>query len=320
MDMEDVNKTVDGEFSLLGLTEEPRLKLILFVVFTVVYILTVIGNIGIIVLIRLSPHLQTPMYFFLSHLSFVDLCYSSDIAPRMLVDLVSETKKIFRVGCVMQLFIFFAAGTIEALLLATMAYDRYAAVCQPLHYMAIMTKRFCVLLLTMVYTVGILHSMIETGCTFRLPFCHWTIHHFCCDIPPLLKLSCTNTFINEVVLFIFGGSLAISSLLAVFISYAAIISAVLRMRSSAARLRVFSTCASHFTGVTLYFGTIIFTYLRPSSVYSLDQDKAVTLFYTVVIPMLNPLIYSLRNKDVKDGLRKIIVRKFILRGIFPLNL
>ncbi|XP_078503316.1 olfactory receptor 5AR1-like [Lissotriton helveticus] len=318
--MEDVNKTVQSEFTLLGLTEDPRLKPILFAVFTGVYTVTVIGNIGIIVLIRLTPHLQTPMYFFLSHLSFVDLCYSSDIAPRMLVDLLSESKRIFRVSCAMQLFVFFAAGTIEALLLATMAYDRYVAVCQPLHYMAIMTKTFCVLLLTMVYTVGIIHSIIETGCTFRLPFCHWEIHHFCCDIPPLLKLSCINTFTNEVVLFIFGGSLAISSLVAVFISYAAIISAVLQMRSSAARLRVFSTCASHFTGVTLYFGTIIFTYLRPSSVYSLDQDKAVTLFYTVVIPMLNPLIYSLRNKDVKEGLRKIIVRKFILRGIFPLNL
>ncbi|XP_078503320.1 olfactory receptor 5AR1-like [Lissotriton helveticus] len=318
--MEAVNNTLLSEFTLVGLTEDPRLKLILFALFTVVYILTVIGNIGIIVLIRLTPHLQTPMYFFLSHLSFVDLCYSSDIAPGMLVDLLSESKRIFIVSCAMQLFILFAAGTIEALLLATMAYDRYVAVCQPLHYMAIMTKKCCVLLLSMVYTGGIMSSMIHTGCTFQLTFCHWEIHHFCCDIPPLLKLSCTNTFTNEVVLFIIGGSMAISSLLAVLISYAAIISAVLQMRSSAARLRVFSTCASHFTVVTLCFGTIIFTYLRPSSAYSPDQDKALSLFYSVVIPMLNPLIYSLRNKDVKEGLRKIIVRKFILRGIFPLNL
>ncbi|XP_069083589.1 olfactory receptor 5AR1-like [Pleurodeles waltl] len=317
--MEDVNKTTHSEFTLLGLTEEPRLKIILFSVFTVVYILTVIGNIGIIVLIRLSPRLHTPMYFFLSHLSFVDLFYSSDIAPRMLVDLLSESNRIFRVSCIIQLFIFIAAGTMEVLLLAVMAYDRYVAVCQPLHYMAIITKSFCVLLLSIVYIAGVLHSMIQTGCTFRLPFCHWEIHNFWCDIPPLLKLSCTDTFTNEVVLFIFGGLLSISSLLAIAISYAAIISAVLRMCSSAARLHVFSTCASHFTGVSLYFGTACFTYLRPSSVYSLDQDKTVTLFYTVVIPMLNPLIYSLRNKDVKEGLRKIIRRTIMLRGIFPLN-
>ncbi|XP_078509495.1 olfactory receptor 5AR1-like [Lissotriton helveticus] len=292
--MEDVNKTVHSEFTLLGLTEDPRLKLILFAVFTGVYILTVIGsmgmngNIGIIVLIWLSLHLQTRMYFFLRHLTFVDLCYFSDISPRMRVDLISENRRMFCISCAMQFFIFSAAGTIE--LLPIIAYDCYVAVCQPLHYMAIMTKRCCVLLLTMVYSGGIIHSMIETGCMFRLAFCHWEICHFCCDIPPLLKLSCTNTFTNDLVLLIFGGSLAISSLLAVFISYAAIISAVLQMRSSAARLGVFSTCASHSTVLTLCFGTIFFTYLHFSSAYSLDQDKAVTLFYTIVIPMLNPLI------------------------------
>ncbi|XP_069486081.1 olfactory receptor 5AR1-like [Ambystoma mexicanum] len=308
--MDEGNETLQYEFILLGLTDNPKLKKILFAVFSVVYAFTVVGNVGIISLVQLTPSLHTPMYFFLRHLSFVDLSYCSTIAPRMLVDLLSQSRRISFASCVVQLFFHFAFGTIEALLLAAMAYDRYVAVCQPLHYTTIMTRRLCVQLLTAVYTVGILHSMIETGCTFHLPFCHWEIHHFCCDIPPLLKLSCTETIINEVVIFIFGGSLAIVSLLSVLISYAAIISAVLRMQSVAARLKVFSTCSSHFTGVTLYYGTIIFTYIRPSSSYSLDQDKAVTLFYTVVIPMLNPLIYSLRNKDVKAALRnKITIKK-----------
>ncbi|XP_069083587.1 olfactory receptor 5AR1-like [Pleurodeles waltl] len=304
--MKYINKTIHNEFTLLGLTDKPRLKLVLFALLTVVYIFTVIGDIGIIVVIQLTPHLQTPMYFFLSHLSFVNLCYSSDVAPRMLVDLLFGTRKIFFISCAVQLFLFFAIGTTEALLLAAMAHDRYAAVCQPLQYATIMTKKFCKQLLVMVYAGGILHTMIQTGCTYRLPFCNWEIRHFCCDIPPLLKLSCTDTFINEVILFIVGGFLAVFSTLTIFISYGAIISAVFQLHLSGARLQIFSTCASHFTGVTLFLGTISFTYLRPSSNYSLDQDKSVTLLYSVVIPMLNPLIYSVRNKDVKKGLVEII--------------
>ncbi|XP_078509486.1 olfactory receptor 5F1-like [Lissotriton helveticus] len=303
------NQTLPKEFTLLGLTDNPALTAPLFTIFSMVYIIAVLGNFGIISLIKMAPRLNTPMYFFLGHLSFVDLCYCSAIAPKMLGDLLCKTKRISIIGCVVQLFVYCSCGTTEALLLAVMAYDRYAAVCQPLHYAIIMTKKCCFWLMTGVYTVGIAHSIIETGFTFRLSFCQWEIHHFCCDFPPLLKMSCTDTFINEVVLFICSGFLVIASLLVILFSYVAIITTIFQMHSSTRRHRVFSTCVSHFAGVTLYFGTVLFIYLRPSSSYSLDQDKVVSLFYTMVIPMLNPLIYSLRNKEVKEALRTIIVRK-----------
>ncbi|XP_069486082.1 olfactory receptor 5AR1-like [Ambystoma mexicanum] len=306
--MEVGNQTLHIGFTFLGLTHEPHLKVLLFTLFTLVYTFTMVGNIGIIVLIWLASRLHTPMYFFLYHLSFVDLCYSSAIAPRMLADLVSKGLVISLISCMVQLFFLCGFASVEAILLAVMAYDRYVAVCQPLHYMTIMTERLCARLVAAAYIGGILHSLVEVTCTSRLPFCRWEINHFCCDVPPLLKLSCSGTLSNEIAMFIFGGSLVITSVLGVLLSYGTIILAVLRMHSSAARLRVFSTCFSHFTGVLLYFGTILFTYLRPSSSYSLDQDKAVTLFYTAVIPMLNPLIYSLRNQDVKEALRQIMVR------------
>ncbi|XP_078503308.1 olfactory receptor 5W2-like [Lissotriton helveticus] len=304
--MEARNGTFYNEFTLSGLTDNPALKAPLFTLFSVVYITTVLGNIGIITLIKMAPRLHTPMYFFLSHLSFVDLCYSTDIAPKMLFDLLCKRKRISIPGCMLQFFFFCACATTEALLLAVMAYDRYVAVCQPLRYTTVMTNRYCFWLMTGVYTVGSVHSMIETVCTFRLSFCRWEIHHFCCDIPPLLKMSCTDTFINEMVLFICAGSLVVASLPVILFSYVLIISTIVQMHSLEGRRRVVSTCAPHFTGVTLYFGTIIFTYLRPSSSYSLEQDKAVNLFYTTVIPMLNPLIYSLRNKQVKEALKTII--------------
>ncbi|XP_078503289.1 olfactory receptor 5W2-like [Lissotriton helveticus] len=307
--MEARNRTLHKEFTLLGLTDNPVLKVPLFTLFSVVYISTVLGNIGIITLIKMAPRLHTPMYFFLSHLSFVDLCYSSDIAPKMLVDLLCKRKRISIPGCMLQFFIFCTCATTEILLLAVMAYDRYVAVCQPLHYAIIMTKTCCFWLMTGVYTTGCVHSMIETGCTFRLSFCQWEINHFYCDIPPLLKMSCTDTFINEVVLFICAGFFAVVSLPVILFSYVMIISTILQMHSSEGRRQVFSTCMSHFTSVALFFGTLLYTYLRPPSCYSLEQDKAVNLFYSTVIPMLNPLIYSLRNKDVKEALRTIIVRK-----------
>ncbi|XP_078503278.1 olfactory receptor 5AR1-like [Lissotriton helveticus] len=299
--MEARNKTLSKEFIFLGLTENPKLKVPLFTLFSLIYIFTVFGNIGIIALIKMAPRLHTAMYFFLSHLSFVDLCYSSVIAPKMLVDLLSKSKRISFLGCFVQLLFLANFGCIEAVLLAAMAYDRYVAVCQPLHYATIMTKTFCCRIMTGIHTGGIIHAIIETSCTFRISFCQWTIHHYCCDIPPLLKLSCSDTTVNEVVLFILGGSILIGSLLVIVMSYAAIILAIFQVHSASGRLRAVSTCTSHFTGVTLYFGTVLFTYLRPSSQYSLDQDKAINLFYSVVIPMLNPLIYSLRNKDVKEA-------------------
>ncbi|XP_069083585.1 olfactory receptor 5AR1-like [Pleurodeles waltl] len=307
--MEARNQTLTKEFSLIGLTENPALKVPLFILFSVVYIITVLGNTGIITLIKMAPRLHTPMYFLLGHLSFVDLCYSSAIAPKMLVDMLHKRKRISVSGCVLQIIVYCTCGTMEAFLLTVMAYDRYVAVCQPLHYGTIMTNTYCFWLVTGVYALGIVHSVSETGCTFRLSFCQWEIHHFCCDIPPLLKMSCTDTFINEVVLFICIGFIIFASLFVIIFSYFSIISTIFKMHSSKGRRQVFSTCTPHFTGVTLYFGTSLFTYLRPSSIYSLDQDKVVSLFYTMVIPMLNPWIYSLRNKEVKEALRIVIVKK-----------
>ncbi|XP_078503298.1 olfactory receptor 5AR1-like [Lissotriton helveticus] len=307
--MEARNRTLPKEFSLLGLTDDPALIAPLFILFLVVYIITVLGNIGIITLIKMAPRLHKPMYFFLAHLSFLDICYCSAIAPKMLVDLLCKTKRISITGCVVQLFVYCKCGTMEALLLTVMACDRYVAVCRPLSYTTIMTNTYCFWLVIGMYMIAIVHSVTETCCTFRLSFCQWEIHHFCCDFPPLLKMSCTDTFINEVILFICIGFLVFASVSVIFFSYVSIISTIFKMRSSEGRHRVFSTCAPHFTGVTLYFGTSLFTYLRPSSTYSLDQDKVVSLFYSVVIPMLNPWIYSLRNTEVKEALRTIIQRK-----------
>ncbi|XP_030046456.1 olfactory receptor 1019-like [Microcaecilia unicolor] len=304
--MKVTNHSTVIEFVLLGLTDDPVLQIILFVLFLLIYIITVLGSGVIITVIRLSPRLHTPMYFFLSHLSFVDLCYSSTITPKMLTGFLSENNTISFLGCGIQLYFYSSFGGIECLLLAVMAYDRFVAICNPLLYTVIMTKKVCIQLVTFVYGGGFLHSLTETICTFQLSFCGSNvINHFACDFPPLFILSCTDIFINELIIFGFGGFIAISSVLVIIVSYSYILSTILKIRSAEGRHKAFSTCASHLTCVTLYFGTIFFMYLRPRSSYSQEQDKVITVFYTVVISMLNPLIYSLRNQDVKQALRKI---------------
>ncbi|XP_053561508.1 olfactory receptor 1009-like [Bombina bombina] len=293
------NYTNFKEFILLGLTDNPALELFLFVLFLIFYTITIFANIGIIVIIRADARLHTPMYFFLNNLSFLDLCYATIITPKTLVNFLSNKKVIAYVECILQMYLFGASVTIECFLLGIMAYDRYVAICNPLVYLTIMNKRFCLQLVGYAYIGGYLNAAIHTTCTFQLPFCKSNkIDHFYCDVPPLLKLSCVDTTMNELVMFIFGGFAEISSLTAVTVSYAYIISTIMRIHSNEGRKKAFSTCASHLTAVIIFYGTIVFMYLRPSSTYSLSQDRIASVFYTVVIPMLNPLIYSLRNKEV----------------------
>ncbi|XP_039390486.1 olfactory receptor-like protein OLF1 [Mauremys reevesii] len=305
--MEMGNHSEATEFILSGLTDRPELQIPLFVVFLLIYSITLVGNGGMILLITTDPRLHTPMYFFLRNLSFCDLCYSSTISPKLLLNFLAERKSISYTACAVQVSLSIAFGDAESLLLAVMAYDRYVAICNPLLYTVTMSRQLCKRLVTLVYAVGFVDSMIYTCFTFRLSFCSSNIiNHFFCDIPPLLALSCSDTRINEIVMYVFMSCITVSSLVTVLLSYVYIISTILQIRSAEGRRKAFSTCSFHLTTVALYFGTLLFMYLRPPSSYSMDIDKVASVFYTVVIPMLNPLIYSLRNTEVKDALRRAI--------------
>ncbi|XP_074852216.1 olfactory receptor 5AR1-like [Carettochelys insculpta] len=304
--MENQNHSVVTEFIFSGLTDRPELQVPLFGVFLLIYILTLVGNGGLIFLIMIDPQLHTPMYFFLRNLSFCDLCYSSIIAPRMLQDFLVERKSISYAACYVQMYFFVSFADIECLLLAVMAYDRYVAICNPLLYMVTMSRQRCNLLVAGVYIVGLVDALIHTCCTFQLSFCGSNvINRFFCDIPPLLALSCTDTHINEMVMFAFIGSIVVSSVVIVLLSYVYIISTVLQIRSAEGRRRAFSTCSFHMTAVVMFYGSQLFVCLHPTF-SSLESDKIAAVFYTVILPMLNPLIYSLRNTEVKDSLRKAV--------------
>ncbi|XP_054827066.1 olfactory receptor 5AR1-like [Eublepharis macularius] len=309
------NSTVVTEFILRGISDDPQMQPIYFIIFLIIYLITVVGNLGMILLISFDSQLHNPMYFFLWHLSFCDICYSTAIAPRMLSDLLSENRIISFPGCAAQFYFFAAFADAECYILAVMAYDRYVAICNPLLYSTAMSKALCIRLLIGSYIAGTTSAIIHTTATFRLSFCsNNLVNHFFCDVPPLLEISCSDTHINEILLFAFAGFVELSSLSVIFVSYIFILAAILRMNSAAGRFKAFSTCGSHITGVTLFYGTEMFMYLRPASEYALDQDKWASLFYTVVIPMLNPLIYSLRNKDVKEAFKKLINKK--LNSVF----
>ncbi|XP_012891993.1 PREDICTED: olfactory receptor 5W2-like [Dipodomys ordii] len=295
-----------NEFTLLGITNNRDVEVMLFTMFLLVYIINLLANLGMIILIRVDLQLHTPMYFFLSHLSFCDLCYSTAIGPKMLVDLLAQRKSIPFLGCALQFFTFCIFADAECLLLAVMAFDRYKAISNPLLYTVNMSSKVCTLLVGAVYLVGLTDSLIHTTLTFKLCFCGPNeINHFFCDMPPLFLLSCSDIRVNELVLFTIFGFIELSTISGVFISYCYIISSVIKIRSAEGRFKAFSTCASHLTALAIFQGTMLFMYFRPSSSYSLDQDKMTSLFYTLVIPMLNPLIYSLRNKDVKQALEKL---------------
>ncbi|XP_069615990.1 olfactory receptor 5AP2-like [Ranitomeya imitator] len=305
-DMRILNSTNPSYFVLSGLSDDPQLEILLFVLFLIFYIITLLANIGIMLTISGDSQLHTPMYFFIKNLSFLDLCYSTIITPKTLATFLSATKTISLIQCAMQMYLFGASVSLECFLLGIMAYDRYVAVCNPLLYMIIMKTRFCRQLVGFAYLGGYLNASIHTSCTFQLPFCRSNkIDHFYCDVPPLLKLSCIDTTVNELVMFIFGGLAEISSLTTIIVSYSYIISTILNINSQQGRKKAFSTCTSHLMTVGLFYSTIVFMYLRPSSSYAMSQDKIASVFYTVIIPMINPLIYSLRNKEVTRAFIKI---------------
>ncbi|CAI9153099.1 unnamed protein product [Rangifer tarandus platyrhynchus] len=302
------NYTTVTEFIILGLAEDTTVCVILFIVFLGVYLVTLIGNISIIMLIRSSPQLHTPMYLFLCHLAFVDIGYSSSVTPLMLMGFLREGTSISVAGCEAQLcslgsVVFF--GSSECFLLAAMAYDRFVAICSPLLYSTKMSTQVYVQLLTVAYVAGFLNACSFTICFYFLLFCGPNqVNHFFCDFAPLVELSCSDISIPAVVPSFTAGSIIVVTVTVIAVSYIYILITILRMHSTEGRHKAFSTCTSHLTAVTLFYGTITFIYVMPKSSYSTDQNKVVSVFYMVVIPMLNPLIYSLRNNEIKGALKR----------------
>ncbi|EHB03120.1 Olfactory receptor 8H3 [Heterocephalus glaber] len=286
----------------MGLTDSAEAQLVLSVLFLLIYLITVLGNMGMILIIHLDPQLHTPMYYFLTHLSFLDLSYSSVITPKALQSLLTSTKSISFLGCFTQVYLFVLFAAAGCFLLSSMAYDCYVAICSPLHYPVIMS--------TGSYVIGFMDSSINVLCLRRLNFCNSNvIQHLYCDTPALLGLSCSDTQDLEIMLFIVAGSTLVLSLSSISGSYVSILSTILKINSTAGKKKAFSTCASHVLGVTIFFSTMIFTYLKPKTSYSLGRDQMASVFYTIVIPMLNPPIYSLRNKEVKNAALRVLQKR-----------
>ncbi|XP_036916220.1 olfactory receptor 4A15-like [Sturnira hondurensis] len=295
------------EFILLGLTESLQGQKILFAVFLFIYIVTLAGNLLIVVTVMISSTLAAPMYFFLGYLSFMDAVYSTTLTPNMIVHLLYDIKTISFQGCLSQLFMGHLFGGAEILLLVVMAYDRYVAICKPLHYLTIMNQQACVLLLLLAWLGGFLHAVVQLLFVYNLPFCGPNvIDHFICDMFPLLKLACTDTYIIGLIVLANDGGICVVIFVLLLISYGAILYS-LRNRNQEGRRKALSTCGSHITVVVLFFVPCIFIYVRPSS--TLPIDKSLTVFYTVITPMLNPLIYTLRNSEMKSAMKKLWTRK-----------
>ncbi|XP_051012162.1 olfactory receptor 1537-like [Acomys russatus] len=311
--MEDIasgNHCTVTEFFLAGLSEKPELQLPLFLLFLGICLVTVAGNVGMITLIGFSSYLHTPMYYFLSNLSFTDFCQSTVVTPKMMVNFVTEKNLISYPGCMTQLFFFLTFGIAECYTLAAMAYDLYVAICNPFLYNVIMSYQTYTSLISGVHIIGVLCASAHTGFMIRIWFCKLdVINHYFCGLLPLLKLACSNNYINEMLILVFGTLNIFVPVLTIFTSYIFIIASILRIRSTEGRSKAFSTCSSHILAVAIFFGSLAFMYLQPSSVSSMDQGKVSSVFYTIVVPMLNPLIYSLRNKDVIVAFKKVIDRK-----------
>ncbi|XP_008591461.1 PREDICTED: olfactory receptor 5T3-like [Galeopterus variegatus] len=310
------NVTEVTMFILTGFTGDFKLQVFLFFLFLAIYLFTLVGNLGLVVLVIKDSKLHNPMYYFLSVLSVLDACYCTVTTPKMLVNFLSDNKSISLSGCAAQMLFLVTFGTTECFLLAAMAYDRYVAVYNPLLYSVSMSPRVCVPLMVASYVGGILHATIHTVATFSLSFCGSNeISHIFCDIPPLLAISCSDTHTNQLLLFYFVGSIEIVTILIVLVS-CFILLAILKMHSADGRQKVFSTCGSHLTGVSIYHGTILFLYVRPSSSYTLEQNMIVSIFYSILIPMLNPIIYSLRKKDVKEAMRRRLKRHWFISKVY----
>ncbi|XP_070486839.1 olfactory receptor 13G1-like [Equus przewalskii] len=307
-----MNQTLVTQFLILGFSETPGLQMLLFPAFLLLYMVALSGNLLIVLLISSSPALHTPVYFFLVNLAAVDILCTSTILPKLLGSMVAGRTISFG-GCMAQLFFFTWSLGAELLLFSAMALDRYVAICRPLHYGALMGPRVCVLLASAVWAVSLTNTTVNTVLTGRLPFCGSNVvKHFFCEIPPLLKLSCAPTRLNEAMAFTADVVLALGSFSVTMLSYgciiACIIASILRIRSAAGKRRAFSTCSSHLLVVSMYYSTVVYTYFRPASSYALDKDTVVSVVYTSVAPSLNPLIYSLRNTDVKAALRRVLSR------------
>uniref|UniRef100_A0A8D1SQB1 Olfactory receptor n=1 Tax=Sus scrofa TaxID=9823 RepID=A0A8D1SQB1_PIG len=303
------NLTKLMEFVLLGFTDVPHLQWFLFGLFLVIYIIILISN-GIIFLItKLDPALQTPMYYFISNFSFLEICYASVTLPRMLINLWTQKRTISFIACATQMCCVLVLAATECFLLAVMAYDRYVAICNPLHYPLIMKHKMCIQLVAGSWISGIPVQIGQTFQIFSLPFCGSNlINHFFCDIPPILKLACGDTFVNEMMVFTVAVLFVTVPFLLILVSYGKLISTILKLSSATSRTRAFSTCSSHLMVVVLFFGSGMITYLRPRTSHSAGTDKVLSLFYTIVTPMFNPMIYSLRNKDVVRALRKLLCK------------
>ncbi|XP_004469373.2 olfactory receptor 8D2-like [Dasypus novemcinctus] len=305
------NYSMVTEFVLKGLTDQPELQLPLFLLFLGIYVVTVLANLGLVLIITFSSKLHSPMYFFLGNLSFLDLFYSSVVTPKLLGNFVLEQNVISYPGCMTQLFFYCVFAIGECYMLTAMAYDRYVAICNPLLYHVTMSHKVCCILVTGVYSISTFGTVAHTTSMIRLSFCEDNvIQHYFCDILPLLKLSCSSTYISELLVILIGGINALVTILVIIISYVFIFINILRIPSTEGRSKAFSTCGSHLTAVGVFYGSITFMYFKPSSSSNMAQEKVASVFYTTVIPMLNPLIYSLRNKDVKHELRRVIGMRY----------
>ncbi|XP_008830419.1 olfactory receptor 5AN1-like [Nannospalax galili] len=300
------NITRITEFILLGFSDFPRIIILLFVIFLLIYVTALTWNLCLIVLIRMDSHLHTPMYFFLSNLSFTDLCYITSTVPKLLFNFFQERQTINFVGCIAQYFFFSTMGLSESYLMTAMAYDRYAAICNPLLYASIMSPTLCVWMVMGSYSAGLMGSLCQTCALLQLHFCGPNvIRHFFCDMPQLVHLSCTDTFFVQVLLAILAMFFGLVNALVIVISYVYIAMSIMRITSAKGRSKAFNTCVSHLTAVSLFYTSGLFVYLSSSSGSSSSFDRFASMFYTVVIPMLNPLIYSLRNKEIKDALKRL---------------
>ncbi|KAM5152834.1 olfactory receptor 5B12-like [Mantella aurantiaca] len=305
------NQTIFKELFLSGLSDLPALQLPLFLFFLLIYLLTLIWNLLIISLIVTDSHLHTPMYFFLGNLAGLDLCCSSVTVPRMLFDLHTKRRKITITACLTQFFFFLLFATSEVFLLSVMSYDRYTAICQPLHYTQIMSWKACVGFMSCAWCMGFTHSLVHTLNAVELKFCSSDIiESFFCDLPQLFQISCSDIYTNVLVVFLFGGFLCFGSLILTLLPYVYILKTVLKIQANDKNSKVFSTCTSHLTVVFIFYCSAMFNYFQPSPTHHFAGDKVVSVFYSVIVPLLNPLIYSLRNQDFKtafhNGYRKIV--------------
>ncbi|KAG9467071.1 olfactory receptor 2G3-like [Eleutherodactylus coqui] len=310
----ELNLTVSPRFILLGLSTDPQLKVIFFLIVLMMYLMTISGNLVLIIIVRINPALHSPMYFFLTNLAIIDICFSSSVVPVLLRNTLAKDKSISFLGCATQMYVSLALGGAECLLLAVMAYDRYAAICRPLHYNIIMNKTLCFCLAVGSLSIELIDALVQVSFTFQLSFCNClNINNFVCEVPAFIRMSCGDTFVVELYQYITVAIIVMCAFFLILISYARIISSILKISSSQGRQKSFSTCTSHLTVVSLYYGTLLFVYLQPQRKhychYSNETDMVLPILYTTVTPMLNPFIYSVRNKDVKSTFINLLKRK-----------